>query len=105
MSAYLIKSMTPQPEPGPGELKAELARVRYLYDAAIEALRTIHDMCSGERQCKTTAAIALCWPHPVSARPKVLGVSRVDDNPKALILALDEVPSDDDMRAVHEALR
>lgn len=45
------------------------------------------------------------WPQPVNARPKVRGVSRVEDNPKALMLALDEVPSDDDMRAVQEALR
>lgn len=38
-------------------------------------------------------------------RARVVGVSRMFDNPKALLLSLDRAPTDDDLRRIHEALR
>jgi hypothetical protein len=39
------------------------------------------------------------------SNPKVRGVSRMGDNPKALLVCFDREPSDDDIRALHEALK
>jgi hypothetical protein len=37
--------------------------------------------------------------------PRVLGVGRVADNAKALIVYFEWEPSDDDLRVLHESLR
>lgn len=36
---------------------------------------------------------------------KILGVGRVADNQRALLIACNQIPSDDDIRKVHEHLR
>lgn len=36
---------------------------------------------------------------------KVQGVGRMADNPRAVLISLDERPSDDDLRDLHEFLR
>lgn len=38
-------------------------------------------------------------------RARAIGVSRMLDNKKALLLSLDREPTDDDLRRIHEALR
>lgn len=44
-------------------------------------------------------------PRDLSQPLKVRGVGRVADEPRALLVALTERPSDDDIRALHEYLR
>jgi len=39
------------------------------------------------------------------ARPKVLGVSRVSDNRRAVLVVLSAEPTDDDLRVIHNQLR
>lgn len=36
---------------------------------------------------------------------KVLGISRIADNPQAFLLSLNACPTDDDLRSLHEFLR
>jgi hypothetical protein len=38
-------------------------------------------------------------------KARAIGVSRMFDNKKALLLSLDREPTDDDLRRIHEALR
>ena len=40
----------------------------------------------------------------VDAGLPIVGVSRMFDNPKALLLMLTRVPTDDEIRAIHAAL-
>lgn len=40
-----------------------------------------------------------------NAPPRVLGVSRVADNQRAILVSLDRSPTDDEMRALHDAMR
>ena len=37
--------------------------------------------------------------------PPVRGISRLADNPRAVVLSLDRPPTDDEMRAIHNLLR
>lgn len=39
------------------------------------------------------------------ARPRVLGVGRMGDNPRAVLVSLERAPTDDELRALHDYLR
>lgn len=65
--------------------------------------------CGSERLVRMAPPLcAKCDPSapPDSAAPqKVCGVFRFKDNPRALLIALSERPTDDEIRSIHDYLR
>lgn len=57
--------------------------------------------CNG--YCIGKAPIAKTYPRPDPA--KATGVSRLVENERAVLVMLDNAPSDEDLRRIHEALR
>jgi hypothetical protein len=43
--------------------------------------------------------------HPTRKPPKVRGVGREADNPRAFLVLLSEIPTDDELRSFHEHCR
>ncbi len=43
--------------------------------------------------------------HPSRQPPRVRGVGREADNPRAILVSLTEIPTDDELRSFHEFLR
>jgi hypothetical protein len=65
--------------------------------------------CGSERLVRMAPPLcARCDPSaPLGSGPeqKVCGVFRFKDNPRALLIALAEYPTDDEIRSLHEFLR